>query len=182
MCVGGSLCRWSWENLCGSVGRLVTRDFGWPWLAHSKQLEIHDYLGNQITGKAVTWQFLQPPLFSLHVMFNPPQHIHQHSPLHNKLLGSQDSAWREMRGKWGKQRPQTWGQRNRVFQTQVRVRDEPFSLATRFGMERSKAGITWTMPSNAMHVFTEEWAELTAISDSVLSLTFREDPYCGNWP
>lgn len=120
VCVGGSLWRRPWENLPGSVGRLMTRDLSWPWLAQSKQLKIHDYLGNQITGKAVTWQFLQPPLFSLHVMFSQLQHIHQHSPLNNKLLGSQDSAWREMRGKREKQRPQTWEQRNRVFQTQVR--------------------------------------------------------------
>lgn len=69
VCVGGSLYRWPRENLLGSVERLVTRSLAWLWLAQSEQLKIHDYLGNQITGKAVTWQFSQAPLFSLHVMF-----------------------------------------------------------------------------------------------------------------
>lgn len=39
----------------------------------------------------------------------------------------------------------------------------------RFGVEGSKAEITWTMLGNTIHLFTEEWAELTAISASVLS-------------
>lgn len=80
----------------------------------SNKTKMHNHLGNQKTGKAVTWQFPDSPsppptlFLSLHP---PPTHTHNTVPF-NVPLRSQDSVCEEMRGNEENRKIQDVGKQN----------------------------------------------------------------------